>query len=431
MLSILMRRITKIVLTLLLIGGLASGGLAYWRSRQQKEQLQTVTAERHRLTQEVTFSGHLEATDVAKVGFATGGHVESVMVETGQTVQAGQVLAMLDGRTARLELAKARAERASSQVESQLTWRKAEADWQHTVEENNKLLAKEQQSVRDAKKELDQSEEIWQQTVRESGDQNSLTRAKYLAVLQARSAYHAAQEGLKQTTSAVAKSQAVSRAAADVAHAQYLATQQASARVAGLSSLEAVEQLAQVHLEDNLLHAPLTGVVTEKNINAGEVAPTGQAVITIATTDQLKIVASVPETDITKLSVGLPATVTLDAEPNVGSWPAEITAIDPASVTVEGVPTYKVTLHLTQASEKLRPGFTANVTVQTAQKENVLTLPRRALIRRNNNYFVRVMTGPTTTREQPVTIGLTGLDGEVEITSGLSGGEQIVIPKAQ
>lgn len=91
------------------------------------------------------------------------------------------------------------------------------------------------------------------------------------------------------------------------------------------------------------------------------------------------------------------------------------------------MPTYETTLHLTPPAEHLRPGLTCNITVHADQRENVIAVPRRAIIERDGRQLVRVLGKDFHITEREVATGLLGSDGAIEITSGLSANESVII----
>lgn len=403
---------------------LVVGVIVAVRSRGEK-QPRTVRAERGEIKQEVSFSGRLAPEQEAELAFELGGTVTQVLAQLGQSVEKGQPLMVVDDRIAALELAKARADTAAAQEQKQLAWNEAQHDASQTQAENARLLEKKRQAVRDAKRELDQQQKVHSRTAIESGEV-AATESARLALQAKESLYHAAQQDLTQTLKTVEKSNQLKQDAAEQAEATYLATTQASGRVAGLSSLEASRALAAVRLAKTTLRAPFDGVVTLADTGAGEYATAGKTVVTVATTGALELKADVPETDAAKLFSGAVADVTFDVYGSRETWKAEVISIAPAAKVIEGVPTFEIRLQLLSSDPRFKPGLTANIMVHTAQREHVLALPRRAIIRREGKEYVKVQDGETE-REIEVTTGLLGSDGRIEILSGLNGGEEIIV----
>ena len=184
---------------------------------------------------------------------------------------------------------------------------------------------------------------------------------------------------------------------------------------------------AQAVLNEDTIVSPIDGVVTQADPNVGEFIAAGQSGFAVQSNGDFKIDAFVPEADIAKVAVGNLASTTLDAYGSDIDFPAKVTAIDPAETVLEGVPTYKVTLEFVQSDPRIRSGMTANLEILTHERDNVLTIPYRAIIDQDGAKSVRVVNADGKTyKTVPVTTGLKGSDGTIEIVSGLSAGQKIV-----
>ena len=381
--------------------------------------VRTVMAGRGAVVQDVTFTGRLEAVDSVDVSFEITGLVESMLVGVGDTVAKGQELARLDTRIARLEATQTTGTRASQQNIARVTWQNALRAETATTTANAKTAAKKSQAVRNAKDQLDQAKEIHLATERESGTESSTTKTALAASLTKEAAYNAAQRSLEETVSANSKTKTAATDAAALAEAQYIATTQTGPSIAGLSSLEASEEIKNVLLTKSTLVSPLNGVITNVSVVAGEVAVANTAIVTIQTTNKLELVAHPSESDATKISTGMNSTFTLDAFTTAQQWQATVNKIAPAARIVEGVPTYEVTLGLTGDQPELRPGLTANITVHADSVQDAIRIPRRAVVVKDAKEFVRIVSSNGTISEVEVNAGLIGSDGSVEIKSGL------------
>jgi HlyD family secretion protein len=400
--------------------------IVIWRvTSQTQAEVPTHTVSRGAVNSTVEFTGHLQAEQTAKLGFESVGVARQVNVEVGDQVAAGQRLAVLDTNVGELEVAKASADYRSAVATAQTGLATAQSALQATQATNTQTITQAEQAVRNAKRDWDQAKKVWEQTVAESGDESSLTQTRYSTVVSAESAYKSAQAALKVAQATAKKTSDAAQAAVTTAQTALLNTQQAAANRPGPSSLEAMEQLARLRLSKTVLTAPFAGVVTEKKIESGEIAVAGTPLITIQTVQNLEVIADVAETDVTKLKVGQTAEITLDAYPISEKWSAEVTNISPSATVLQGVPTYQVTLQLRQADERLRPGLTANVVVQTEHKDNVVFIPRRAIISADGKQWVVVIKPNSTTERRQITTGLAGADGQIEVTSGLTADEQI------
>jgi len=185
-------------------------------------------------------------------------------------------------------------------------------------------------------------------------------------------------------------------------------------------------QDAKENVEKYYIITPVDAVITKQDLTIGESVTANTPVITIISKAQFEIEAHIPEADIAKIATGNTATVTLDAYGPDQVFKAMVTEIDPAETIIEGVTTYRTTLQFPEPDNRIRSGMTADVTIATAQKENVIAVPQRAIVRQNGNRFVRVVQANGAIEQVQVETGLQGSDGRVEIISGLTEGDQVI-----
>jgi len=171
------------------------------------------------------------------------------------------------------------------------------------------------------------------------------------------------------------------------------------------------------------LVAPVGGVVTAVAIQAGVDAPTGAA-ITVAARS-LAVSTSVVESDVSKISVGQAATVTVDALSATLDGTVSTIAPTAEAGTGSGVVSYAVTVALDAPPDGLRPGMSADVTIVTATASLVVAIPSRALSGTSGSYTVRVVTADGSVETRQVEVGLV-TNSLAEVTSGLSAGETVV-----
>ena len=198
---------------------------------------------------------------------------------------------------------------------------------------------------------------------------------------------------------------------------------------------------AQATLEEATLRAPFAGVVTAVHVVEGELA-SGVAV-ELLDMDSLEVVLTVDEADIGALAVGQEAILSLETWPDE-EFESEIVKIAPSATTGESaLVTYAVHLTLAQTTRPARAGMTANATLLTAQREDVLLLPSRAVIvdRQAGEYYVDLVTddgrqtadGETvgseserTVQRVEVIIGMRD-DRNTQILQGLQEGDRVLL----
>ncbi|MFC1623598.1 efflux RND transporter periplasmic adaptor subunit [Patescibacteria group bacterium] len=178
-----------------------------------------------------------------------------------------------------------------------------------------------------------------------------------------------------------------------------------------------------------IIYSPMKGTITKKDVSVGEIVQSNTAVLTVISDDEFEIEAFVPEADIAKVSVEDMATITLDAySDDEIEFEAKIISIDPAETVIEGVSTYRTKLQFVEKDERIKSGMTANIDILTATKENVISVPYRAL-HFNGRKYVEVLDENNEVIEKEVETGLRSTEGSLEIISGLEEGDRIITSK--
>ncbi|WP_394620347.1 efflux RND transporter periplasmic adaptor subunit [Lentzea sp. JNUCC 0626] len=140
----------------------------------------------------------------------------------------------------------------------------------------------------------------------------------------------------------------------------------------------------------------------------------------------LVVKANVSESDVSKLKADQTATVTVNAMAGTPIQ-AKVTTVDLTPTTANNVVQYGVSLALTQPPAELKPGQSASVEVTVASATGVLAVPAAAVQTVNGASSVAVLENGAETRKT-VEIGVRG-DQYVEIKSGLTAGEEVVLPQ--
>lgn len=204
-------------------------------------------------------------------------------------------------------------------------------------------------------------------------------------------------------------------------------------------------QTAQKALADTALRAPIAGTVAAVNGTVGTAESGGGSAnaaasasssgsgggsstgfVTLTGITGMQLVAGFAETDTAKLRVGQAATVTVDALPTT-ELAAHIIAIDGTATSSSGVVTYNVVFALDRTEPGLKSGMTANVDVVVGEADNVVNVPTAAVTGSGQNASVTVLRAGKQVRV-PVVAGLQG-DSSTAILSGLTAGQQVVLPQ--
>jgi HlyD family secretion protein len=142
---------------------------------------------------------------------------------------------------------------------------------------------------------------------------------------------------------------------------------------------------AQIALDDTEVRAPITGTIIAKNVERGAVISSpvsdvggGTVLLKMADLSLVQIKTFVDETDIGKLSKGMPADVTVEAFPN-RPFRGEVLKIEPQADTIQNVTMFPVLVRIANRDGQLKPGMNAEVSVSVGNATNVLAVPNAAL----------------------------------------------------
>jgi multidrug efflux system membrane fusion protein len=196
-------------------------------------------------------------------------------------------------------------------------------------------------------------------------------------------------------------------------------TSKADTAVAGESL-----KMAQVNLRDAFVRAPIDGTIQTRTVETGQYVNTGYLMATLLRSDPLLLRFQVEPDNAPRLKAGMPVTFTL--RETQGDFKAKITlvaaAADPATHTVG------VTAQVDTENKKywLRPGSFCEVSIDVGAKREAPVIPRSSTRATDHGYVVYVVEG-NTVAEKVVTLGMNTKDGWVEIRSGLTAGELLVV----
>ncbi len=158
-----------------------------------------------------------------------------------------------------------------------------------------------------------------------------------------------------------------------------LAYQQANQQVA--QARETVKR-AQTNLGYATITSPIDGVVLSKSVEEGQTVAASFSTPELFTIAQdltnMQVIADIDEADIGGVKTGQRVTFTVDAFPD-DTFQGSVKQVRQQATTESNVVTYEVVISAPNNSLKLKPGLTANVTIFTLEKNNVLAVPTKAL----------------------------------------------------
>lgn len=333
-----MKRRRLIVLALAVVA-LAAAGWWWWANRAARTQTDTLV-----------LYGNADIRQV-QLAFNNSDRIKEVLVEEGDRVKAGQVVARLE--TTRLEPALRQAQ-ARLDAQQQAVNRLVAGSRPQEIKRAQALADEAEARLKDA--------QSYAQEIKEARAQNAAgVREAERAAAEldaARAAHQAALETLELLRAGPRTE--------DIAQAK-----------AVLDQLRAERDLAQQRLTDAELHAPKAGVIRDRLLEPGDMASPTRPALTIALTDPIWIRAYVDEVDLGLIASGMPATITTDSFPDrsfegwVGyiSPTAEFTPKTVESPRVRTSLVYEVRIFVHNPDSSLRLGMPATVTLDTAEPD--------------------------------------------------------------
>ena len=342
--------------------------------------VEVVVPQREDLQRQITLSGTIEPFQRARLHSKVAGYLEWINVDIGDRVAKGQILAKLEVPEMADQYSTAQAELGI--VESDRTHAEAELERARADLELKKLTFGRLQGV-----------------ASEEPDMVPLQR-----VDEARAEYQLAQATVKVLESRIRQVESQMKKA--------------------LANLEGLQTL----MSYTEIKAPFRGLVTERTVDPGTLiqvgsnSQTAQPIVTIASTDVLRVFVDVPETEVPFVQRGDSALIQVPALPSY-SFEARITrfsgALSPATRTM------RTEIDIPNQGNILKPGMYGEVTLILEEHSQAITLPAGAVHTEGDKRFAySVVAG----RLRKIEIE-TGFDDGiiVEITEGLEGHETVVL----
>ncbi len=188
-----------------------------------------------------------------------------------------------------------------------------------------------------------------------------------------------------------------------------------------LEALQASYNLANLELDYTQVRAPISGVVSERYIKLGNTITVGEPVFRVTSIEPLVAYLYVPEREYRKISSGQPVRIDIDALAGE-QVPTTVTRVSPSIDAATG--TFKVTIEILDPERRIKPGMFARISIVYDKHENVLQLPRSAIVDEMSTTSVFVVEDGVAIR-RPVQTGLAA-NGLVEITSGIDDKDNVI-----
>ncbi len=358
--------------------------------------VQVATVERGSIERIVSASAILYPVDQASVMPKISAPVQAFHVKRGDHVSKGQLLAVLENRD--LQAAVGDSKGALDQAQSALRTTTAAT----VPEDTNKA----QQDVQAAKQAMEAAQKVYEsrkQLFEQGALARRLVEEANVAYVQARSQYEIALKHL-QTVERVGRVEQVKGAEAQV------------------ESAKAKHQGAEAQLSYSEIRSPISGIVADRPLYAGEIASAGTPLMTIVNISRVIARANIPVGQAASVKVGNPASIAqTDAQLQTSGKVTVVSpAVDPNSTTVE------VWVEADNPSERLKPGATVRVEIHAETVSDAIVIPTAALLpSAEGGVQVLVVGADSKAHEKKVEVGIREPE-KVQILKGVNAGEKVI-----
>lgn len=418
-----------------LIVALIVAGLSVYRLQQRQQvqtreagKLKTAAAEKiavevapvvvGEVEQRAEVSGTVRPESDIGVVSKIPGRVHRVRVDVGQAVRAGDVLVELE----RAELAAQVRQAEAAVVAARAGARQAISAAETQVQVSTGQYDSAQALLRQAQANLKSAAENLQRLT-ELHAKHAVTRQQLeLAQTQADVARAQVESAEAAVESARSGLDGARRHLATVKEASRVGDREATTSEAAVIQAEAALELARAQLANATITAPVSGLVSFRAIDPGELASPGVPLVGIVSVDRVFVEVTLTENLLGKIKAGAPVQVQVDAFPD-RKITGRIANLAPAADS--RTRSYTARVHLDNSRGDLRPGMFATVFLTAERRAGVVVAPTAAIVDRNGQPTVFVVEGGRAV-EREVTVGLANSQ-VTEIRSGLKAGEQIVV----
>ena len=417
------------------------------QAREPDQNLRFYMAAQGKVELFVTGIGKIEAESVADLSFKRIAKVSEVLVQQGDAVLKGDILAILVHDNEQLAYDSAVLNLRLAELQKQNVIKPVDESAIRVAEANLKSAQGAYLGIQNAVSPTDlQAAELRYQQALDAKAQAEKARTNADGG-QVDQVYQLmdAQVGAASFNAEIARLQLESlksgnRGALNAAYGRVIQAQRELERVkagptqAQIDQTNIAVQQAQLQVDrsakvlaDMSLIAPVDGIVSAVNIQVGSLGSPAIPAVQITNISPLHVVVQVDEVDIHQIREGSPARVKVDALPGM-ELPATIESIALVGTNDNGIINYDVQVRLDANDPRVRTGMTAEASVIVDQKSNVLSVPNEfiRLDRQRDKAYVNVVDKNGHLKEVEITLGLQG-DDVSEVIRGIEKGDVLAV----
>ena len=421
----------------------------------------TVPVEAKSVTVRITASGKVQPVESVNISPKSPGLLAGLNVEQGDTIKQGQIIARMDNSEIKMRilqykanLDQAKAQLADSEAGSrpeEIAQAKARVDQAQAqlaiIRDGNRLqeIQQAQAQVDSAKASvaLTQSRVKRYQDLAKDGAISQDSLEQYVSEnSKAKANLEEAQRRLS-LLKVGNRNQDIQKQAAIVNQEKEglrklengNRPQEIAKLKAAVASAEAQLKQQQVQLEDTIIRAPFSGIVTQRYATVGayvspaisassDASATSTSIVALA--KGLEVLAKVPEVDIPQIKQGQKVEIAIDAYPDE-VFQGRVRLIAPEAVVEQNVTSFQVRVAIDKTANKLRSGMNVSeVTFIGNNIQNALLIPQELIVTQKGKTGVWLLGEKNKPQFKLVTIGA-NIDNQIQVLEGLKAGDRIFI----
>ncbi|MCG8529264.1 MAG: efflux RND transporter periplasmic adaptor subunit [Desulfovibrionales bacterium] len=399
-----MRKKTKLIIPgiIFLLLAVAVGWHLVSKQRVQAiKVLATAPVHRGSITVQLNSTGIIQPQvgAIVKIGTRATGVVERMLVQVGDEVKKGVLIAKIDDR-----------EQRANYVIREAALRQAQAQLKNVNEVFPLQINQAEQTLEGSIAQRHYNYLTWQRNA-------ALVATGVLAQAELDDSYQTYVTSVTEARS--------NKDALDIVKANY-ATQLINA-VEGVVSAQGELEDANIQISYTQIHSPLTGIVSEVTAQEGETVVAGLQVaplITVLNTARMEMLIYVDETDVGTVARGMPVNYTVDAYPGV-IFRGIVALIYPEAVVQDNIVYYQALVPVSTATaSQLRPEMTTQCSIITSERDGILVVPNNAIKWVDGKQYVFVVDKNSKVTPTQPTFGTTGTNN-TEILAGLKEGDTV------
>jgi HlyD family secretion protein len=390
----------RIVWTLVIVGLLAGAALGVRAALKPDNKIdpsKIAAIERGNIARSVVATGKIEPRAVVEVKSKASGIVKKILVEYGDTVKQGQILAELDKEDLQARLREARANLQAAQAAEEAAHAALEKNRVEAEGPDLPFLKSAMERARRMQKEgliavnlVEDTEKAYQLALN-----RQMTANRLLAVNRAE----------------------ITRAKAQVAQAT------------------AIVERAEEDLRNSTITSPIDGLVLSRDVEMGDavssillVGSQATLVFTLGDVSDVFVRGKVDQADIGKVYLTQPARIVVESFRD-RKFDGKVYKISPLGVEKDNVTTFEVQVSIRNPGQQLKANMSANAEIILEEKLNVLLVPEAAIVYdkdRKASVEVPDSTAEKGRRKLPVSLGISN-GVKTELASGLNQGQKVIL----